>query len=310
MSENHSQKDPSKIHFRNRYTGGVEEERIFGGSGLRLVYGTLLGRLLFLPIVRRRWFSRWTGRWMSRPESVRKIAPFVRRYGLDASEWIEPPSGFPHFNAFFHRKLHPGARPIDPDPRAVVFPADGRHLLVTDIDATNRLYAKGQHFDLPTLIGSAEAAKPFRGGSAVISRLCPVDYHRFHFAADGEAGSPRLLPGPLVSVSPLALRRRIEWLFQNRRMVTAVEHPEIGRFLQVEIGATCVGSIEQTFCIPGNQSTTVTKGDEKGYFAFGGSCVVTIFPAGIVRFEQDIAESSSRGLELYAHVGDRLGTLA
>jgi len=299
----------SGIRFRNRRTGGIEEERVFGLRGLRLVYGNPIGRSLLLPLVSRPWFSALAGRWMSRPHSARKIEPFVRQYELDASEWLEPPSGFPSFNAFFSRRLRPGARPIDPDPRAVIFPADGRHLLVPDIDATTTIYAKGQRFDLPTLLGSDHAARPFQGGSALISRLCPVDYHRFHFAAEGEASAPRLLPGPLVSVSPLALRQRIQWLFQNRRMITEIKHPVIGTFLQVEIGATCVGSIEQTFLAPGEGSASVNKGDEKGTFAFGGSCVITVFPRGVIQFADDLEGSSSQGLELYALMGDRAGTL-
>ena len=106
----------------------------------------------------------------------------------------------------------------------------------------------------------------------------------------------------LRSVSPLALRKNLAILWENRRVRTLVESPEFGRVLIVEIGATCVGRIEQTF-----ETGPVSKGGEKGFFAFGGSCTATIFEEGRIAFDGDLLRNTAEGLETYAKMGTRFG---
>jgi phosphatidylserine decarboxylase len=162
---------------------------------------------------------------------------------------------------------------------------------------------KGQRFDLATFLGDAELARKFAGGAMLISRLCPVDYHRFHFPVAGIPGEPRLINGFLYSVSPIALRRKLDYLWQNKRMVTLMKSPVFGQLAVCEIGATMVGTIFQSF-LPGR---AVAKGDEKGLFKFGGSCVITLFQPGKIKFDSDLAEHGAEGLEVYARMGERLG---
>jgi phosphatidylserine decarboxylase len=200
------------IEVFNRYTGATEVERVYGESWLRWTYESGLGRASLHALVKRAWFSRWYGWRMSRPASAARVEPFIAQYGLDASELDRPADSFATFNEFFSRPLRAGARPIDPDVRSVVFPADGRHLGFARWGTQDRVYAKGQSFDLASLLGDAALGREFAGGALVISRLCPVDYHRFHFPIGGVAGAPRAIEGPLFSVSPIALRRRVEYL--------------------------------------------------------------------------------------------------
>ncbi|MEI6106442.1 MAG: phosphatidylserine decarboxylase, partial [Opitutae bacterium] len=153
-------------------------------------------------------------------------------------------------------------------------------------------------------LGDPGLAADFAGGSLLISRLCPVDYHRFHYPVGGTPGEPRLINGWLYSVSPIALRQNLAYLWENKRMVTLVESPVFGRVAVCEIGATMVGSILQTF-LPGR---AVAKGEEKGLFKFGGSCVVTLFQRGRIQLDADLVTHSAEGREVYAKMGDRLGT--
>ncbi|MGI9472009.1 MAG: phosphatidylserine decarboxylase, partial [Rubripirellula sp.] len=132
-----------------------------------------------------------------------------------------------------------------------------------------------------------------------------VDYHRFHFPVDGCPGPASLLNGPLYSVNPIALCQNIQILARNKRTLTVIETEQCGRVLQLEIGATCVGGICQTF----DPGSSVQKGDEKGYFRFGGSSTITIFPPGTVEFDQDLVHNSQQHRELYARVGDHMGTV-
>lgn len=293
------------IAVYNRYSNQVEGEEVYGERWLRWVYEHPVGRVTLAAIVKRRWFSRWYGWRMSRPASAARVRPFVERYRVDAGEFLDPIETYRSFNEFFCRRLKPTARPIAPDPATVVFPADGRHLGFADLAATDRFYAKGQSFDVAALVGDAALARRFDRGTIVISRLCPVDYHRFHFPCAGSASEPRLISGHLYSVNPIALRRNLRYLAENKRMVTLMDDTAVGLVCMVEIGATCVGSIVQTA-----EAGPVAKGAEKGFFRFGGSCIVTLFEPRRVELALDLRRESAAGRELYAHMGDTLGKAA
>lgn len=288
------------ITFFNRLTGRIETEAVYGEGFLRFTYENPLGTLPLNALVKRAFFSQWYGRRMDDPASRAKIAPFLTTYGVDTAEFADLPDSFRTFNEFFYRKLKPQARPIAAGTGDIVFPADGRHLVLPDIAACGDFFVKGVRFDLAELLNDAEKARRFANGNMLISRLCPVDYHRFHFPCDGTPGTPRLINGPLYSVSPIALRKRPSILWENKREITVLRSPELGDVLLLEIGATCVGSIVQTF----TPDAAIRKGAEKGCFRFGGSCCITIFEPGRIRFAGDLVEHSRAGREVYARMGD------
>ena len=291
------------IRFINRDTGETETEQVYGEGWLRFFYGNPVGKASLHLLLKRRVFSSWFGYRMDRPGSAAKIEPFIRDYGLDPEEFADPPESFRTFNEFFFRKLRPEARPVDPTPGSVVFPADGRHLGFQRADRIDSVFVKNQRFDLAGLLGDSELAGRFAEGSLILSRLCPTDYHRFHFPVAGVPGPARESAGPLFSVSPLALRRNLSILWENKRTLTRIETEDIGTVLMLEIGAACVGTIRQTYQ-PGRPAA---KGAEKGYFAFGGSSVITLFEPGRVRLAEDLLDATAARTELYARMGTRAG---
>lgn len=291
------------IQFYNRYAGKIESESIYGEGFLRWAYGNPLGRLTVDLAVKRLWFSRWYGWRMNRPGSRKKITPFIKKYAVNTEEFAASSEDYGSFNEFFYRKLKPEARPVAEDETVTVFPADGRHLAIQDISAADTFYVKGQQFNLEAFLGSRELAEKFEGGALLISRLCPVDYHRFHFPVSGKPGKAKMLNGSLRSVSPLALRRNLSILWENRRAIMKIDSKTLGSVVMMEIGATCVGGIHQTY----TPNRLVSKGMEKGYFSFGGSCVATLFRKGSIQFDDDLLENATAGLELYAKMGDRCG---
>lgn len=294
--------EPIRYFHRARRT--VETEVVYGEDWLRWTYENPIGRLALNAIVKRALLSRYYGWRMSLPDSARRVLPFIIDYGLDVDEFSKKPLSFKTFNEFFCRALKPGARPVvGGGDHVAVLPADGRHLAFQNVGTADRFYAKGQKFDLAAFLGDPDLAREFAGGSLLISRLCPVDYHRFHFPVAGTAGEARLINGFLYSVSPIALRRSLDYLWRNKRMVTLVETAAFGRVAVCEIGATMVGSIFQSY-VPGR---AVARGEEKGWFKFGGSCVVTIFPPGRIRLDADLVGQTAGGLETYARMGERLG---
>jgi phosphatidylserine decarboxylase len=291
------------IRYYHRDKRCVETEQVFGEGWLRFAYENPAGRFLVWLLARRALFSHWYGHRMNQRASALRVLPFIARYDLDVDEFARSPFDYKTFNEFFYRALKPEARPIASGERAAVFPADGRHLAFQDFDSAAGVYAKGARFSLAELFGDAALAERFAGGALVISRLCPVDYHRFHFPVGGTPGEARLVDGWLYSVSPIALRRHLRYLVENKRVVTLLESAAFGTVAMVEIGATNVGSIIQSF-VPGR---AVQKGEEKGMFAFGGSCVVTVWLHGRLRIDADVLAQSADQRETYARMGDRLG---
>ena len=298
------------IRFYHRYKKTVETEQVFGEAWLRFAYENPAGRFFVWLLARRKVFSWWYGRKMNHRFSALRILPFITKYDIDVDEFAKSAFDYKTFNEFFYRALKPEARPIAAGDNVAVFPADGRHLAFADVATTGGFYVKGAQFTLAELFGEGknadgppQLAAKFAGGAMVISRLCPVDYHRFHFPVGGQPGEPRLINGYLYSVSPIALRRNLHYLVQNKRVLTLIESPVFGTVAMFEVGATNVGSIRQTH-VP---QRPVEKGAEKGLFAFGGSCVITVFQRGKIRFDDDVLGPSREHMEVYARMGDRLG---
>ena len=289
------------IKYLNRETGAMETEQVYGEGFLRWAYGNPFGKIALHSFVKRPFFSKWYGHRMDAPKTTEKIVPFLETYGLDAGDFEKEAHEFTSFNDFFYRKLKPNARPIADSP--LVLPADGRHLGFAKASEIESVFVKGQKFDVAGLLGSTKLAKKYENGPLILSRLCPVDYHPFHFPCTGTPGETKTVNGPLFSVSPLALRQKLAYLWENKRTITKLVTKDFGTVICMEIGATCVGSIHQTF----TPNQEVEKGAEKGYFAFGGSSTLLLFEPGAVTLASDLIVSSGKMIELYAKVGTKAG---
>ena len=292
------------IKFYNRYTGEIETEKVLGEKYLRWVYGTTLGKVGLHVLIKRAIFSRLLGATKNTRKSAEGIPAFIEEYGINTEEMLRPVEDYTSFNDFFYRKLKPGARPLA-EGNVVVLPADGRHMGWQDAATMQSVFIKGQKFDLPALLGSEELAEKYEHGTVVLSRLCPVDYHRFHFVAEGTPEKAHLIPGPLASVSPYCLRHKLAWLWTNKRELTMLHSERVGDVIQLAVGATGVGAIFQTY----ESGKPVAMGDEQGYFAFGGSTVMTFFEPGRIQLADDILRNTADCRETFARQGDLLGTV-
>lgn len=292
------------IKFYNRYTGEIETEKVLGEKYLRWVYGTTLGKVGLHVLIKRAIFSRLLGASKNTRKSAEGIPAFIEEYGINTEEMLRPVEDYTSFNDFFYRKLKPGARPLA-EGNVVVLPADGRHMGWQDAATMESVFIKGQKFDLPALLGSEELAEKYEHGTVVLSRLCPVDYHRFHFVAEGTPEKAHLIPGPLASVSPYCLRHKLAWLWTNKRELTMLHSERVGDVIQLAVGATGVGAIFQTY----ESGKPVAMGDEQGYFAFGGSTVMTFFEPGRIQLAEDILRNTADCRETFARQGDLLGTV-
>ncbi|MFT4551642.1 MAG: phosphatidylserine decarboxylase [Chlamydiales bacterium] len=298
----------NKILYFDRLTKQMEEESVYGKHALEFLYGEswisrIFGRALLPFLVRYPFFSRFYGACQSSPLSVRKIKPFIEHFGVDVSEFLEPLESFRSFNDFFYRKLKKEARPIAKGDDVAIIPTDGRYLFYQDISEADGFIVKGKKFCLKTLLGDEDLAKIYEGGSMVIARLCPTDYHRFHFPFSGTPGESCLINGWLSSVNPMALKKNVDILTQNRRFICPIASMNFGKVLFLEIGATNVGSVYQTY----SAKNFYEKGSEKGYFAFGASALIILFEPGKIVFDSELLSHSQNHIEVKCLLGQSMG---
>mgnify|MGYP001569234530 FL=1 len=172
-----------------------------------------------------------------------------------------------------------------------------------NIDLTNLIQIKGYTYSFFNLIENREAVSLFKNGTCLIFRLCPTDYHRFHFVDSGICGETHKHKGSYYSVNPTALNKIPEIYCKNKREWSILYSNNFGEILYIEIGATCVGSIIQSY----QASQEVKKGNEKGYFKFGGSTVIIFLQNGKVKIDEDIINQTKLGFETKVLMGEKIG---
>ena len=262
------------------------------------LYGTAPGRILLRGLTRP-WFSKLGGRVMDSRLSALAVRGFVRRHAIDMSQCEK--TRFSSFNDFFTRRLKPGARPVAGEPDALVSPCDGR-LTVWPVDRDGRFPVKGTDYTLARLLSDPALAERFQGGLLWLFRLCPEDYHRYIWPADGLPGPTVAIPGLYHTVQPLERGQRPVY-HENTRQYRLLQ-TGFGPVVVMEVGALLVGRIVD---LPADGP--VRRGQEKGWFAFGGSTVILITQKGAAVPAPDIAAASQEGRETPVRQGRQVGTV-
>jgi phosphatidylserine decarboxylase len=279
-------------------------ETVLGDGLLRLAYSAPLRGVSQWLLFRHALWSRLLGWYADCRLSRGRIRRTIAQLGLDETDFRDPVPSFSTFNEFFYRHLRAGARPFDPAPDRLCSPADCRVLVFPRLEDTTCVPVKGRQFTVAGLLGAGRdaVAAGFAAGSLIVCRLCPADYHRFHYPAAGRAVDAWAVPGKLNSVNPRALELGLNVFAENRRAVTLLDLDVFGLCAFVEVGAFGVAGIVQTH--PGGP---FAKMDEKGYFRFGGSTLVLVFRAGGVAFDDDLCRHSAAGVEVLVRCGETIG---
>jgi phosphatidylserine decarboxylase len=243
-----------------------------------------------------------------KPESVARIPKFIKDYSIDTTSIRDPLSSFTTLNEFFYRHLKPELRPIyEPtNPLAAVQPADCRLITFDSVDEATRLWIKGKNFSFPSLLEDRSLAQNYIGGSFMICRLAPTDYHRFHSPVDGTVGAIRTIGYDLYSVKPMIVNGPLDVLTENLRSCMTIQSEEFGAVMYIAVGATQVGSIRWTV----KTGDRVKKGQELGYFAYGGSTLVVLFERNKILFDADLRHRSKTASETLVKFGQSLGRAA
>lgn len=290
------------ILLYNRKTGSLEEEAIFEKDVMEFFYGSRLGFFVTELFFKHRWATELYARLQRGPGSKPKIRKFVESHGVNLDELERPIESFNTFNEFFIRRLKASARPIDRDPASLISIADCR-LSVYPIREDAVYPVKAGSFAIARLLGDEEISARYSGGLCLIFRLAPVDYHRFGYVDDCEQSPVERVNGFYRSVHPLSLRRMKAVFTENRREYCTLKTANFGEVIHIDVGATGVGRIVQHH--PGGGR--FRRGEEKGYFEFGGSTVILLLKPGVAKIADDIAEYSSRGIETIVRYGEKIG---
>lgn len=290
-----------QIQYINRETGELITERPPSEGLLKFLYHSPFGELTLNLVVKRKFLSVLYGKIKDFPSSVKDIKPFVDQLGIDMSEAQKPMESFTSFNDFFYRKLKPETRPIG---EGLVSPADAKLLAFENIDELGDFFVKGQKFALESYLQDEALAKKHQNSAMLIFRLAPNDYHRYHFPFEGKVSSTTPIKGRYFSVSPYAVHANFTRVFcENKREFVTLATENKGEILLSPVGATMVGSIISTF----EPNTIVTKGQEMGYFAFGGSTVVMLVGKNHFTIDTDILENTRKKIETAVKMGESIG---
>lgn len=280
-----------KIYDRAAKT--YREEKEYGGRSLEFLYHTVPGRILLKAFFSRRIYSRLNGIWMKSPFSTKRIEPFIRKYGIDLSSCER--TDFKSFDDFFTRRCSCRAEAGVGEP---ISPCWGR-LAAYAVDKGLALKIKGSMYTLPELVDNRFELSQYEGGICLVYRLALEDCHRYFFCDDGEILRVEEIAGVLHTVRPISEPYRV--FCRNHRICTLMRTRHFGDMLQIEVGALQIGRINNY------KVTAFSRMEEKGYFSYGGSTIIQLFPAGVISVDEDIWRLSKEGTEVLVRAGEKTG---
>lgn len=284
--------------MKHKTRDGVLTEGVDGQDKmLTKLYGSRFGRMT-LKVLTAPWISKTAGWFLSTGASRMFIKSFVKNHSIDLTQF----EGVPYrcYNDFFSRRIRPELRPMDMDPSHLISPCDCK-LTALPITSDGHFTLKQTPYTAASLLRDEKLAASYEGGWALIFRLCVDDYHRYCYPVDGEKGANHFIPGVLHTVNPIA-NDFYPIYKENSREYTVIRNDRFGEVLMMEVGALLVGRI-----VNHHQEKAVHRGEEKGYFQFGGSTVVLLMKADTLRIDEDILENSREGIETVVKIGEKIG---
>ncbi len=263
---------------------------------LKKLYGTFLGRCV-LKVLVCRFVSNIGGWYMNSSLSKSRIEGFIKTNEIDMSQYEQ--REYASYNDFFIRKIIDGKRPFLVDDNVLISPADSK-LTCYKIGLDSHFTIKDTVYSLADLLDDEKLANEYLNGYCMIFRLTVDDYHRYSFIDDGKIIKSKYIPGIFHTVNPIA-NDYYPIYKQNSRNYTIIDSKNFGMMIQMEVGAMMVGKIvnhNKKYCL---------KGEEKGYFEFGGSTVIILLKENQVVIDNDIIENTNKNKETVVKLGETIG---
>lgn len=298
----------------------VDDENTSYQQAVGIMLQNIVGSAIIAPILKR--VTEVYCRRRGESTDPAQIVKFIQSFQVDwkqaarcqnASTAIECATRFRNLNEFFARKKDPKLLDIrlkGKDSKILVSPADSRAVVFRSEFDAKKFWIKGTDYNVKALLGNnGRKMAPglheyYRDCSVIISRLAPVDYHRFHSPVDGRYATHYKIPGGYYSVQPNIVNSSTNVFTENSRVVYFINSRHFGTVALVIIGATCVGSI----VVPKkNKNQRISRGQELGYFKFGGSTIVTLVSVPL-KVDMPLVKHGVRGIETYLRTGDYIAT--
>ena len=265
-------------------------------KALDFFYGTVIGRILLKPFITKT-ASNIVALYMNSGLSKHKIKKFVDKNDINLFEYDD--KKYKSYNDFFIRKVISEKRPINSTKDVLISPCDSK-VTAYKIEDDLTLNIKNSYYTIDTLVDK-DIMEEYRGGTALVFRLSTDNYHRYCYIDSGSKGKNFHIKGVYHTVQPISLGH-YNFYKTNSREWTILNTKNFGKVIQVEVGALCVGRIKNN-----HESYIYKKGEEKGYFEFGGSTIVLLFKKNVVKLDDDININSQEGIETIVKYGERIG---
>lgn len=253
-------------------------------------------------------FQQWTlkfikdwGNFLDTTESAEGLETLYTDPIYQIDDYMKAPSGWLTFNQFFARHVRPGKRPIDGlwDDSVVVSAADSVFHGQWDIDEDSQITVKGVEWSIHQLLDGSPFQDRFTGGMYVHSYLSAHDYHRFHVPVRGVVREVRNIPGRVIldvikkENGSLDMTDGNTYQFTQARGLIIIESP-LGLVAVLPVGMGQVSSVNLTAQV----GATLAKGEEFGYFTFGGSDIIIMFEANKVKVTAQVGTHYSQGRKI------------
>ncbi len=290
------------MKYFNLKSNNYLEEVVFEQSKMNFVFNSPFSKIMNELVFSRRWFSKLYGDKFNKPASAVLIPSFIDQYKIDMQQFET--ASYSTFNDFFIRKFKEHQRQFPTDPKQMGAPCEGRFLGYEKNDLKNSYPVKGHYLKTDQLLGikDQKLINTFKDGPILIARLAPQDYHRFHFFDDGQMQDQYSLDGRLYTVNPIG-RKNFSFVYQeNHRTVNIMNTQNFGKVAYIEVGAFCVGKIVHT-----HLQSNHKRGQEKGYFLFGGSSLIILGQPHSWKPVKTILEQTSLGYETLIELGSEVG---
>ncbi len=285
------------MKYRDRQ--GNEYEKTTGQDKfLADIYGSVWGRAL-MKFLGNPVFSKVSRVLLNSGISVKAVDAFAKKNNIDLSEYED--REYKSFNDFFTRKIKPDKRFFTKDENLLCSPCDGK-VSAYEITNSSMFVVKNSVYSVQSLLRDSKLADRYNGGAALIIRLSVDDYHRYSYPCSGIKSRNRKIKGVLHTVNPVVSKYLPVYL-ENSREYCMILSPKFGDVIQMEVGALMVGKITNDVI----SKCRVSKGEEKGFFEFGGSTVILLVEKDKVRVCNDFLENTREGFETVVKQGDVLG---
>lgn len=268
------------------------------GFGLSFLYKTAAGRLILKLLVNNKYISVIVGWFMNQKISCLFIKRFIKNNNIDMTEYVS--KKYTSFNDFFTRKILPDKRPIIKDENIFTSCADS-YLTCYRINDDLLINIKNSNYSIKELLKDEKLSRKYKNGFALVFRLTPSNYHRYHFIDNGKIIKHYRINGKFHTVNPICYDK-YKVFHENTRECTLIKTENFDEIIYVEVGALLVGRI-----VNNNDIKSFKKGDCKGYFEFGGSTVILLIKKDIIKLDNDIIRNSLNGFETSVKCNEKIG---